>query len=403
MSVSVMGCPKAWHMPLPFSSSLAMKRNPLILLSLLICCRGAGAQPKFAFEPHSTWKIADHWAFLVAPEGEKVEGKPLSYLIRVGVSQPDSRGRLDCWRVSFLGWKNVPPKFGVDCEVLIDKDAGFPRQARKGQKREPIKIEKLGSATLITEPVPGWPLEFFPLLEGELKAEDSSISWQFTRVEKGEQIIITAVFNEFEKEKFRVRQTWVRGEKWWREFERHVGGKKNLFARRITDAAELDHLAKTIEPPKDMRWPSGDPFYLRGDKRLHVYLEAGGKQLPIDGLLKQLAKATGLTLTLADNLKNHQPDWELQTNKYRAWQIMELLQSIAMENGLWKRNAAGYELVGVSKRLVSVPNGDQGVSKGESIPPRRDDSLLYFIVAGVGIFILCLYLIRRPFRKGGPA
>lgn len=106
-----------------------------------------------------------------------------------------------------------------------------------------------------------------------------------------------------------------------------------------------------------------NPYYLRGDARLQVFLNVEPEHPTLSQIIARLHEATGLDLTIAENLRHHQPDYghiQPSTPGYRAWQIMEMVSKRKLEDGHWEKTDQGYRLVGTS--LLPDPKVVENVS-----------------------------------------
>src|SRR5207249_2539861 len=99
-----------------------------------------------------------------------------------------------------------------------------------------------------------------------------------------------------------------------------------------------------------------EKFYHRLDPKLqvkHNLVEANPK---LGNLLERLRKATGLTMTLADNLTYHEPEMGvMQMPNASSWSLMELIALMDIDNGRWEKTDTGYRLTGQSKALRPPP------------------------------------------------
>lgn len=72
----------------------------------------------------------------------------------------------------------------------------------------------------------------------------------------------------------------------------------------------------------------------------------------LQNLLDSLATATGLSLTLADNLTDHNPALgDIHLKDTFAYSFMEIIAERDLEGGRWVKTDDGYRLEGVSRAL----------------------------------------------------
>lgn len=100
-----------------------------------------------------------------------------------------------------------------------------------------------------------------------------------------------------------------------------------------------------------------DKFYLRRDKKLYAKLSIEATDPPLADLIPQLCAATGLNITLAENLTGHQPKLgAVRMANAHAWSFMQLIQRVDMDGGRWEKTPDGYMLTGTSKGLAIPPS-----------------------------------------------
>jgi len=117
---------------------------------------------------------------------------------------------------------------------------------------------------------------------------------------------------------------------------------------------EVDRRTTNYLAAQEKAKPSADPFELRRDRRLAVLVIVGGDKPKLEEILQSLRGATGLLLTVADNLADHEPDFgKVNLGAHpRAWQVMEMVAHRQLRNGRWEKTENGYRLTGHS--LVPV-------------------------------------------------
>ena len=103
-------------------------------------------------------------------------------------------------------------------------------------------------------------------------------------------------------------------------------------------------------------------FPLRVDAKLQHTFTLNEKEPELRELLNRLGEATDLRFTLADNLAKHEPYFgKVSLGLAKAWQVMELIAYVDLENGKWVKTAEGYRLEGVSISSRPAPKNTKEV------------------------------------------
>ncbi len=154
---------------------------------------------------------------------------------------------------------------------------------------------------------------------------------------------------------------------------------------------EVDHRTTTHLAAQKTKKPA--PWLgLRQDPRLAVLVTLGGDNPKFEEVLQRLREATGLDLTIADNLADHEPDiGQLKLgDRPRAWQVMELVAHRQLQGGRWEKTENGYRLTGDSLALRQ-PTTNLFVV------------LLVWLLPGIAILGAAGFYLRRRKRASLPA
>jgi hypothetical protein len=349
---------------------------------------------------------------------------PARYIVRALVTGKSTIGGMDCWNLAFVHGERTPPELENSYSLSVAKETGWPLKIihSKQLKRVPenmlaasnfalghaynnlgivgvtpmlrsgyIKpteqiawLERFGGASFITAAPEGYPVEIFPLHElGQFSSSKSGATLTLRNEKKDGFIIVEAVLTFGEKDRLLIRQKWIEGEKWWREYERYVDGRKDLYARQVMPP--VVKAAPIVDPGKP------DPLYLRRDPKLQVVVEIEERGAKLSVLLQRMNRATGLTLTLDANLVNHRPDLGfVQSSKqgYRAYDVMGIIERAQLENGRWLKTEQGYKLTGVSK----APMPAVSTEKATEVEPesRPSGGAMSWLIGGgaiLGVFL----------------
>lgn len=142
--------------------------------------------------------------------------------------------------------------------------------------------------------------------------------------------------------------------------------------------------------PVEVRPAGGPDRYLRRDGKLCVPLPIVAKNPTVGELLGRLEDATGLKMTVAENLKKHQPEYgSIQYSTGKAFLVMELMESKDLQGGRWEPTPDGYKLVGISSLIP----------EDEQFPTPFWKRPLTWIVGGIGLG-LAIFAGVYAYRKG---
>ncbi len=302
-------------------------------------CHGGSPPAAAKWEQGDLWKIAVRVpaeSTLAPQQG----GKPKAEIWRALVIGAEQVQGADCWRVAFV------PEVGPTTQphsiwyLSVDKQTGWPRKLLReaGGSAGPMPLLSVQGASLpaLVTGVP--PLAQFPL-GGPLNFRsetDASVVAVETR-ERGGKVVVELSLKRPGLHDLLIRQTWVRGEKWWRSYEHLVNGKTELSATLLNP------------PQRSTAEPADDPFYLRRDLQLHGMVSVVGKDISLTAVFEKLHQATGLAFTVAPGLGDHQPVFvDMQMPKVPAWSVMDVVAVRGLKAGKWEKVEDGYCLTGTS-------------------------------------------------------
>jgi hypothetical protein len=230
------------------------------LTSLTITAVGYGQSPAQSISPAECWKKADNWQIQVElfPRGGKGAGvssqkrepqKP--YSLFVSIVGDKEVGESSCWKVFFIPEQDKLTAIGNMYCVLVDKASTWPRKVIRVKDPSAATIEILEKGAWISGAPVGFPLECFPLLGlAKFGSKDTGAALQLERQVNGKDLLLEAKFNTPDGGESVVRQKWVEGEKWWREYDRWVNGQKDLHASRILPPAQSKTASsESVSPP----------------------------------------------------------------------------------------------------------------------------------------------------------
>ncbi|HYT87364.1 MAG TPA: hypothetical protein VEL76_01465 [Gemmataceae bacterium] len=371
----------------------ALRRHGLALAVLLLLCPellGQTAAPP----PYSRgWEKGDRWKVEVEVFARPAfGGKPASPPVKGKRPEPKHRFILSfhiqgveeflgkpAWRVELIPSAGAPPELSGAWALLIWRDEGWPCRLTRGDEILGTLFRFVGQTPVLTGAPTGLPIELFPLADKqELKSPDSSVSVTARRrgldpVEVQEGFVLQG--QQFE---VAVKSVGYKGEKWWREYERHYKGTLDLRAKLLPESVAA---IKSRPPEKTIQAPRR-PDDLRTDPRLQVKLSGNFKKPTVPAVLALVQNASGVSLSCDMGDDAEKPAFmSLSLNKSPAWVVMERLAKSEIVAGRWEPTETGYRLV----RTVG--------------PPPTNPVFVVVLWLGAGIAGLsCLLLARWYFR-----
>ena len=135
-----------------------------------------------------------------------------------------------------------------------------------------------------------------------------------------------------------------------------------------------------------------NPFYLRNDKKLQVYINIEPDHPKLAQIIADLSEATGLFIAVDEHLRNHDPDFGYVQScnpGYHAWQIMEILAKKDLLDGFWEATEGGYRLTRTSFPLAASKQAN------------KDAGWFYVSLVAIGLAgTLLVALLLRVFWHG---
>jgi hypothetical protein len=288
------------------------------------------------------WKTGDSWDLGVVlyprnlPPGKDAEFDAhlrVGYRMQVRIEGQEKVPGADCWKIAFLPGADAPARIREQrCVVLVDTGTGWPRQIRHG-KEGALKTETsraFGYAPFSTSALEGFPVEIFPFFENRMQESfvfpGGSLFMQ--KEQKGENTVLKANYIQGGQFDLVIQQKWAPGTKWWTDYDRRVKGKRDLYAKVGADPVQLTTPVPYRDPkvPPPPAPPPSDPNPLRNDIRLRVPLTVEGNNPKLADILRQLEKATGLRMMVAEALAGHDPAFGyVALRDTPAWSVMMML------------------------------------------------------------------------------
>lgn len=304
--------------------------------------------PSAKWTPGKSWKLSVKTYPKEQPD-KNTAGKSAQaakeFLLYAHISGYRQVKSTKCWSLVFLHPDNGPNRFADRYYIYVDpqgwtrkmlhiKYSKTPAPNSKTRKRTlvPLLPKKFGPGTLAAIAPPAFPLEIFPLTDfAQIDREGGKEAFAIRRKIDGKNILLEAVYKIGTAEKLVIRQKWLQGESWWREYERFVNGRKDLSARLV------------IRKPAPAAANGSSP--LRRDPRLRVKMRVFANNLQLPELFDRVEKATGLKLTIDPKLKDHDPVLgSIQFKSAPACVVMEVMARRQLQEGRWLKTKDGYQL-----------------------------------------------------------
>jgi prepilin-type N-terminal cleavage/methylation domain-containing protein len=322
---------------------------PLLLVSNLhIAAQAEPASPR----PMDLWKNGEMLNLSIEVPGQT------SFISHVVTSNLEAGKGGPGWQLTFIPGDKAPASLKGRCRVLVDPKTGKSTRAIRLPDNKEIALETIGPITFIIGAPEAMPLEWFASFEpAEARVDGEKIARRISirKEEEGSFVHVTMTLREDNIEVLRVWQKWVPGEKWWREYERDVKGKKNLIARLLNPPVLKEVVAAKQKPIDEWgKFVKAHP--LGRDVKLHSPVLCADENPTLSTLLDRLREKTGLQFTVAENLIYHEPELaDLHRKHELVYTYMEILATRDLDNGRWEKTDGGYRLEGNSRALRPPP------------------------------------------------
>lgn len=297
------------------------------------------------------WKLGDSWHLEVEVLSRQSKDKEISrynmHVVVLGSERIEENG---CTKFDFIIPEGqTPAGLTSRWRVSVDTLDGWPRQGYSfGDYRE-VPILVLGKSRVLKSHPEGFPIEFFPLVGPfEETAGNDRISLSQDKVTG----VRSAIIDSGESPEVEIRQTWKKGELWWRSYERFRNGKLELRASLVIPVVSKNEEVESqpeVETEKEL--PSA-PFVdrtndpLTTDPRLQVKLSLNLVSPGPSNLLALLQEATRLSFSLDSSINPNKVVFSnVSWQNVPAWAVMHEIADSPSVQGRWESQAGGYRLV----------------------------------------------------------
>lgn len=341
--------------------------------------------------PSQHWKQTDRWHLVVeyfgpptrkAPEGAKptatfpVDVKPADDPEDVPVGgwtilrftptdkAPERlRAPVFAWVLKGDGWLGGAGQLNPDSSVPVDK-----------------KLLQIGYVSIILEPDLSLPVEMlFPNLPPQkLTDPRTGTLFELRRQEKDDCILMEATFQIPGQDEIRLRQTWGKGDTWWRESTRYVNGRK-IFHAQFASYHSTEKLEQQLREDINR--------FLEDDDRLDIEVNIDLDNPSPQEMLDAVQKATNVPLRVASELRQYAtPLGRVHLRDCPAWAVLKFVASQGFPNAQWERDGNGYRL---------RPHGPLPAKPEQ----RRDVTPLLLLVGGMGLVLLLMWWVASWRRR----
>lgn len=344
-----------------------VRRTLLCVLTITVSSvLPARAEPQKVPPPDTNplgWKVGDGWHLRVKARDTTAER---AFDVHAVVTAAEVVGSATCWRMEFIP-VSAPAEVGKGFRAWLNPSTGHYARLRRRMELTDLTLGWGGGLSATPEVLAGFPLVLLPLLrEGESQSPDGTETLRIGRQPQDEKRAVwEATLTRNGKPTQTIRQTWVDGEPWWRDYEQTQGPTVVFSALRVTPevlAKERAPTRPTSPPAIKVQTPptqtgASDPFRLRHDPRLSAWITVTAMNPPRAELMAAVTKATGVKLTVAENLANLDPKYgSVQLDGVRAWSVMEMMAIQNLTNGRWVETPdGGYCLEGEDKPTILTP------------------------------------------------
>ena len=187
---------------------------------------------------------------------------------------------------------------------------------------------------MLTAAPAGFPAELYPLNPLDSGSVASGQTLRIRRQVDGDQLIVEAEVKSGPEVALLIRERWVEGEPWWREYERYVHGEKDLEAKHLMSPAAEPVASSPHDPP----WLA----MLRNDPRLQVPITLDSTDHSLQSLCNLLSQTASLRIDVSPELAAAKPLFgSMSIRNAPVWQVMQqgALHNIVAgrlgKNGYW--------------------------------------------------------------------
>lgn len=251
--------------------------------------------------------------------------------------------------------KDRPQLFDSEVyRIHLSTNDGSPLHISCTSRESELPLNLFGTFSFPTFAPQIFPLElFYSIRPGFLKSTGTLYTLEIKHRIIENTLIAQAIVRQGRSPYLSVKQTWVKGELFWRKYERYYMGHKDLVARVISLSSllprtERSHFNIPILPPERSPLPrvSDSSMNLRSDLRLRVTLRGSLKNPTVPDIIKRLQDATDVPLTIDDSISGSRPAYAaVGWQNIPAWSIMLDLAAAPAVAGRWEKTENGYRLV----------------------------------------------------------
>jgi len=341
------------------------------------------------------WKVGDSWELQVEAYARDQVGlqtppskPPARYSIIVRVAGSEKSDGLDYWQVDFSPLDAALSEGKESHRVLIRQKDGWPcRILRQGESLGTL-FDDIDGLPVITGAPLGLPAELFPLAKtASSKLGGFRLSLRLIKREHQDVQVQEAFVSRGDRHEVVVKQVWRKGEKFWREYERHYKGRLDLRAK--VAASSIASLADGSSDNHDGDIVGADPFGLRTDPRLRKRMTVKLTSPNLPTILAHLERAAGVNMTSEESMASSTPIMgSVVWHNVQTYDIMTQIAQADSVQGRWEKVGDGY-------RLMAGPHSVNAAESDNS----AGGNLIVFAVGIGGAVVVGLYLLRYMSRR----
>lgn len=371
--------------------------------------------PAIASDPSGTrshspsWTIGDSWELDLqvysryrSPEPTTTAQPKYHYRVTVRVAGTESVEGIRCWRLDYSPSSDAPSHLQGITRVYVREEGGWVQQLVRNDDSLHDLFMKIADKSLLFEPPIGLPAELYCFGEPRVELREAGKPY-WSRLTCRDvlkaQVVEAFLFNG-SLPQVTVKQVWVPGEKFWREYERYYKGRLDLRVKVPPESIASLRQADTGLPLTVWlaRHPPGsdvDAEGLHDDPRLRVPLEAAMNSTTVPELLARLQDVSHLTMT--SEPATPPPVSVFGSTHFHgtaAYVVMQRMAASGPSKGRWQTTADGYHLL-LDDPTVAEPTPTPP-AKRQRRPPLR----FWLSLGGMGasIFVMLLMVWLRSGR-----
>jgi hypothetical protein len=277
----------------------------------------------------------------------------------------------------------------VRYRLMLDIGDGWPRKVICfNQFAEPVVVT-VGNVRIVPWAPGGIPLDMLPLVE---PVSESSANGSVTVAMGGTTAERILTYRSKEGSEMVIHQIWIKGERWWREFERYRDGKLELRAKLVPPTPPEPPLTLPVAPPivaGDSKATVVDETDnpLLQDRRLRKTVTIKLVNARVQDLLAPCNTVLDLSLVADANVDSINPVFmSVNWVDVPVWSVMTRLAEAPTIKGHWEKTPEGYRL-------------HSSLAKPTDLAKDGSNRVLLTTLSIVAILLVASVLVVQRWRK----